>query len=169
MAEEWRIPRRTRVCARSGATIRPDCPFYSALVEKDDAFERLDFSPEAWPEVDKTAFYSFWKNKGADETEKKAPVDFERLLDFFDSLEGAAERRKQLFRYVLALALARRRRLRLDGMSRTELGDSLTVFDRRANRSLEITAPEATNEELEQVQENLSRLFECDLDAAAGE
>lgn len=169
MAEEWKIPRRNRICAHSGATIRPDHPFYSALMERDEAFERQDYAPEAWPEVDKTAFYSFWKTKGADESEKKTPVDFERLLDFFDSLEGAADRRKQLFRYVLALALVRRRRLRLDGMTRTAAGDSLAVYDRRSNRLLEITAPEATREEMEQIQENLGRLFECDLDAAGGE
>lgn len=167
MAEAWHIARSSRTCAHGGAPIDPGVGFYSALVEKDDTFERMDFSLESWSEVDKEAFFSYWKNKpstgGAD---KKPPVDFERLLSFFDSLEGAEEPGKRLLRYVLALILARRRRLRLDDMSRTDVGDRLLVYDRRTQKTLEITAPEAGREELEKTQEKLNQLFDCDFNAA---
>ncbi len=167
MAEEWHIARSSRTCAQSGVAIEAGQPFYSALVESDVSFERRDFSPEAWPGVDKAAFFSYWKNKGGDaDGAKRQPLDFERLLFFFDSLEGAEERPKRLFRYVLALVLVRRRRLRLDDMSRTADGDRLVVYDRRSERTLEILAPEATREELEGVQERLNQLFECDFAGA---
>lgn len=165
MAETWRIARSSRTCAHSGKPIEPGEAFYSALVERDDSFERIDFSVESWPEVPKDDFFSYWKGKAADDaSEKKQPVDYERLLAFFDNLEGAAEPGKRLLRYVLALVLVRRRRLRLDDMSQTEAGeDRLLVYDRRAGgRMLEIVAPEAGRDELEKTQEKLNQLFDCD-------
>ena len=170
MAEAWHIARRSRTCAQSGAVIEPGQAFYSGLVEKDDTFERLDFSGEAWSGVDKAPFFSYWKNKaGTVDVEKRPQVDFERLLLFFDSLEGAEEPPKRLFRYVLALVLTRRRRLRLDDMTRTPEGDRLLVYDRRNSKTFEIIAPEATREELEKAQEKLNHLFDCDLDGQSNE
>lgn len=165
MAEAWRIARSSRTCAHSGRIIEPGQPFYSALIENDDSFDRLDYAAEAWPEVEKDRFFSYWKNKGVADPDRKPTVDFDRLLSFFDGLEEAKEPGKRLLRYVLALVLARRRRLRLDDMSRTDDGDRLVVYDRRnGGRTLEIVSPEATREELEQAQEKLTQLFECDFD-----
>lgn len=168
MAGTWHIARSSRTCAHSGAAIPPGEPFYSALVDKDDTFDRLDYSAGAWPEVDKEPFFSYWRNKGGDPREDKAPpVDYDRLMAFFDSLEDAEEPAKRLFRYVLALVLTRRRRLRLDDMSRTDSGDRLVVYDRRnGGRTLEILAPEAGRNDLEQAQEKLNQLFDCDFNAA---
>ncbi len=165
MAEAWHIARSTRKCAVSGAEIPRGTPFFSALIEGDDTFERRDYLAEAWGAVDKTLFFSYWKNKGGDAgEEKKQPVDYDRLLAFYDGLEGAEEPGKRLFRYVLALILVRRRRLRLEDAGRTEAGDRLVVYDRRSGRTLEILAPEASREELEAVQAKLNELFEADIE-----
>lgn len=165
MAEEWRIARTSRTCAHSGEHIDTAHPYYSALVEKGEAWERLDFTPAAWPEVDKAAFFSYWKNKGGVPAGgKRDKIDFERLLCFFDSLEGSEERRHRLFRYVLALVLGRKRHLRLDDMGRTPEGDRLIAYDKRTSRTLEIVSPEATREELAEVREELNRLFEMEAD-----
>lgn len=163
MAEAWHIARSSRTCAASGRAISPGEPFFSALVDLDDAFERRDFSVEAWPEVDKAEFFSYWRNKGdAGGGDKAPPVDYDRVLAFFDSLEDAAEPSKRLFRYVLALVLARRRKLRLDDMGRTAEGDRIVVYDRRTDRSLTIVSPEASRADLEKAQENLNQLFDAD-------
>lgn len=164
MAEAWHIARRTRTCAGSGEAIPAGAPFFSALIETDETFERKDFLPAAWPEVDKTAFFSYWKNKGAEaKEEKKQTVDYDRLIAFFDGLEGAEDPQKRLFRYVLALILVRRRRLRLEDAGRTDAGDRLIVYDRRSEKTLEIHSPEATREELDAVQSKLNELFECEV------
>ncbi len=163
MAETWHIGRSSRTCAHSGQHIDTAQPFYSALVEKDDGFARLDFTVESWPEVNKEEFLAFWKNKGGiADAEKKPGIDYDRLLAFFDSLEGFDEPRHRLFRYVLALVLARKRILRLDDMSRSDEGDKLVVWDRRSSKSIEIIAPEAGKEELEKIQEKLNQLFDAE-------
>ncbi len=165
MAEAWHIGRRTRTCAGSGEPIPAGTVFYSALVEGDESFERKDFLPDAWPLVDKSAFFSYWKNKGGeDRAEKRQSVDYERLLAFFDTLDGAEDRQKKLFRYVLALILVRRRRLRLEGAARVPEGDKLTVYDRRTEKTLDILSPEASREELAAVQAKLNDLFDGDVE-----
>ncbi len=164
MAEAWHIARSTRKCAVSGEPIPQGAPFFSALIEGDESFERKDYLAAAWDGVDKTPFFSYWKNKGGDAgEEKKQPVDYGRLLAFYDSLEGAEEAPKRLFRYVLALILVRRRRLRLEDAGRTETGDRLVVYDRRSEKTAEILAPEASKEELDAVQAKLNELFDGDV------
>lgn len=161
MAETWHIGRRTRTCAHSGARIEPGHPFYSALVERDGNFERLDFTAAAWPEVAKDAFFSYWKNKPSEGGERKIQVDFDRILTFFDGLEGSDDPGRRLFRYVLALILVRRRILRLDDTVRTAEGDCLKVYDRRGSgRNLEIVSPDATREQIAATQERLNEIFD---------
>lgn len=167
MAEAWNVARSTRTCAQSGEVIPPETPYYSALLETDNGFDRRDYSAESWPEIDRAEFFSFWKNKGySPKADKKPPVDYERLLSFFDALAGAEERSKRLLRYVVALVLVRRRKLRLDDMGRTEQGeDRLVLFDRRdGGKTVEVLSPEATREELSETQEKLNRLFDCEFD-----
>lgn len=165
MAEAWRIARRSRTCARTGAAIEADQVFYSALLENGDEFAREDYTAEAWPEVDKGRFFSYWKNKPVAEAGNgKAKVDYERLLSFFDSLDGAVEPGRRLFRYVLALMLVRRRILRLDGTARTEEGDRLILWDRRITGALDVEAPEATPEQVAATQDKLNELFDYELE-----
>ncbi len=167
MAEAWHIGRSTRTCAKTGEEIPPEVPYYSALLETDDeGWTRRDYSAEAWPEVDTAEFFSFWKNKGySPKADKRPPVDYDRMLDFFDALGESEERGKRLLRYVIALVLVRRRRLRLEDMSRTDAGDRLVVYDRRHEKTLEILSPEATREDLEKTQEQLNNLFDSDFSA----
>jgi hypothetical protein len=166
MAEAWHIARSTRTCAGTGDPIPAGEAFFSALVETEETFERRDFSPAAWPETDKAPFFSYWKNKGGEvKEEKKRSVDYDRLLAFYDNLETAEDPQKRLFRYVLALILVRRRKLRLENMEKTATGDKLTVYDRRREATVEITAPEAAREEFAAVQSKLNELFECDVEA----
>lgn len=164
MAEEWRISRGSKACAATGEAIEAGEPFYSALVEDGDGFRRRDFSAAAWPGVDKTSFFSYWKTKGWNPKDgDKAPVvDYQRLLSFFDDLAGAEEPHRRLFRYVVALMLSRRRILRLDAVEKKPDGDFLLLHDRRGPATVEVFAPEATTEHLRDVQDRLNKLFDLE-------
>ncbi len=166
MAETWHITRSTRTCAATGKPIEAEEPFFSALVEDGDLFVRRDYSVAAWPEVDKSTFFSYWKSKGwsPKDADKAMTVDYDRLLAFYDDLTGAEEPHRRLFRYVVALMLTRKRILRLDSAARTPDGDVLVVFDRRGTGQVEVTAPEATSEQLARVQEQLNELFAAESD-----
>ncbi|MDR0361946.1 MAG: hypothetical protein LBJ46_04585 [Planctomycetota bacterium] len=168
MAEQWRIGRGSRTCAATGEGIAPGETFYSALVERGDDFERRDYAAAAWPDVDKTGFFSYWKNKprsGKDGPAKRK-IDYDRLLAFYDDLAPVTEPRRLLFRYVLALILARRRILRLDATRRTPEGEVLVLYDKRTRETTELCAPEATAEELRETETALANLFDYDADSA---
>ncbi|MDR1611682.1 MAG: hypothetical protein LBT97_02735 [Planctomycetota bacterium] len=167
MAERWRIGKGKRVCFASGEEIAPGESFYSALVEDGDDFQRRDYAADAWKDVDKSVLFSYWKNKPLPEKDgpAKRKIDYDRLLVLFDDLAGAPEPRRKLIRYVLALILSRRRILRLDATRRTPEGEALVVFDRRAPGSVEIDAPEATAEQLAEVEAALAGLFDYDMAA----
>lgn len=167
MADPWQVARSTKVCAKTGEEIPAETTYYSALIETDTGLDRFDYAAESWPEIDKSEFFSYWKNKGwSPRADKKPPIDYERLLSFFDALDGTEDRFKRLLRYVVALVLVRKRKLRLDDMGRTEQGeDKLTLFDRRdGGKPVTVISPEASREELEQAQEKLNQLFDCDFD-----
>lgn len=168
MAEAWHIARSNKVCSATGQDIEPGVAFYSALIEEGDLFQRRDYSSEAWPEVEKANFFSYWKNKGwqPGEQSKAKAIDYDRLLSFFDDLSNAEENHRRLFRYVVALILSRKRILRLDDLRRLEDGDCLVLYDRRSQTVLEVAAPPATPEQLKSVQEQLNALFDLDAEAA---
>ena len=164
MAEAWHISRSTRMCSASDTPLEPGQPYFSALVEDGEGFMRRDFSMTAWPEVDKTGFFSYWKNKGWNPKNdgKAKPIDYERLLAFFDDLANAVEPHRRLFRYVVGLMLSRRRVLRLDSVKKGEDGDFLELYDRRNQTTLEVLAPQATADQLKEVQNKLNELFDID-------
>ncbi len=167
MADAWNVARSTRTCALSGNEIPPETPYYSALIDTDAGLERRDYTAESWPEVETGAFFSYWKNKGySPHQSKRPPVDWERVLAVFDRLADATDKEKQLLRYVLALILVRRRRLRLDDMGQTDGCDRLVLWDRRdGGRVVEVTSPAATKEELDETQARLNDLFDADIEA----
>ena len=75
----------------------------------------------------------FWQARvPAATAPRRPPVDDEMLLDCFARLEGTAEPAAKRFRYVLALFLMRRRRLRLED-TRQEGGEE--VWPMRCTRS----------------------------------
>ena len=69
-------------------------------------------------------------------------------------------------RYVRALSLVRRRRLRVNDMQKTDDGDKRVRWGRRGEgKTREVVAPEGTREDLLKAQERLTELFDADLEA----
>ena len=164
MSSDWNIRRSSRICSLTGQAIEPGTVFFSALREENDRFAREDFSEAAWPEVDKTAFFSYWKSKAPEKDQENTAfaIDIEQVLIFFDRLEAEKSREKQLFRYVIALILARKRVLRLDDIKKTEQGDYLLLYDKRIAKAIEVFSPDASREEVDSLQQELNLLFETD-------
>lgn len=161
MEEKWNIGRRTRVCAHTGAPLDTAQDFYSAVLEEDKNIVRRDYSPAAWPEVDKTGMLYYWKHKKI-EANAVRKINYESLLVLFDSLctEPDPDHNHDLLRYVLGLMLGRRRLLRLDAADRTEAGDRIVVFDKRDGKTREFVCPAVTPEQLADAEENITALFE---------
>jgi len=111
---DYEIQANTRRCTLTGRDLKPGEKFYSVLLEEQGRFERRDYSQEAWQGPPAGAF-SFWTGRiPADGENRRPPIDDEMLLECFGRLEGAPEPDRINFRYVLALLLMRRKRLKFE-------------------------------------------------------
>jgi hypothetical protein len=152
---DYQIQASTRRCALSGREIKPGERFYSVLLDEGDTFVRQDYSLEAWHGPPEKTF-SFWQGRlPACGAPKRPPIDDELLLDCFARLEGEPEPGKQAFRYVLALLLVRRKRLRMED-STSEGGQGILVLrDGRSRTKYLVIDPGLPDDELELVQDEV--------------
>ncbi len=152
---EYQIQPNTRRCAVTGRELRPGEKFYSVLLDGSGKFLRQDYSSEAWQGPPHGSF-SFWAGHiPAGEENSRSPIDEELLMDCLQRLEGESEPARVNFRYIVALLLMRRKRLRFE-QARTE-GDQETLLLRcvRTRNTYRVLNPRLAEEELAAVQEEV--------------
>lgn len=118
----YQVARPTRQCAATGRALLPGEHYVATLVEvpEQDDLARLDFSESAWNEGARPkpplTLFGFWRGVIGDESKTpKQLLDDDELLDLFEQLEESTEPRRIAFRFVLALALIRKRLLVYEG------------------------------------------------------
>ncbi len=114
-----------KTCSKSGAKLLPGDVCYSAVVAKGNEWERTDFSRDAWQGPPEDAL-GYWRTKVPPQAEPRRRLDPDALLRHFEQLSEDANPAQDKFRYVLAILLVQRRRLRITG-TRTE--GSTTILE----------------------------------------
>lgn len=152
----------TRRCAGSGRAIKAGERFHGVLVADGSKFARLDFAPEAWSGPPESAV-AHWVGRVPDENAVRRPAfDDETLGQCFRQLDGVTDAAEVNFRYVLALLLMRRKRLRLVE-ERADAAGSIMVFtELKDGRQWEVRDPHLTEAELQEAQESVFRLVGWD-------
>ena len=125
---QYQVSSPTGVCAATGQPLEPGVVCMACLCEREDdeGFDRQDFSMAAWDEGTRPErLFSFWKTTVSPPEEKrKLLVDDEVLIDLFHRLAGDERPQRIAFRFVLALILMRKKRLKFAG--RTDGGEGGT-------------------------------------------
>ena len=120
--EDWQVDKPLGQCYGTGRRIEHGQEYFAALVETENGFERRDFCADYW-EQHKPEVFCYWKTRLPEPGQKKQMfVDDDMLMSFFERLANEVEQEKVNFRFVLALVLMRKRRLKYDS-TRTD-GDS---------------------------------------------
>src|SRR5262249_49393958 len=156
---EYQIQPNTRRCALSGRDLQPGEKFYSVLMEVDGKFVRQDYSSEAWQGPPHGSF-SFWAGRiPPGEQNQRTVIDDDLLLDCLQRLEGESEPARVNFRYVVALLLMRRKRLRFEE-ARTE-GDQEILVLRcpRTRNTYRVRNPQLGEEEMAAVQDEVFQVL----------
>jgi len=110
---DYQIQTNTRRCALSGRSLEPGERFFTVLLDTGGNLERRDYCAEAWSGPPAEAF-SFWSGRiAAPEAKRLPPIDTELLLECFQRLAGQDDPERISFRYIVALLLVRRKKLRL--------------------------------------------------------
>lgn len=152
---DYQIQPSTRRCCVSGRELRPGERFYSVLLEEDGKFLRKDYSAEAWQGPPDDAF-SFWMGRlNPPHGPRRPPIDDDMLMDCFQRLEGQWEPSRLRFRFVLALLLMRRRRLKFEQTQQDGPQELLVLRCTRDGGRHRVVNPNLTDEELETVQDEV--------------
>ena len=161
--DEWEIDKPLGQCYGTSRAIEPGEEYFSALVETDQGLERRDFCADYW-DSEKPEVFCYWKTKLPHPDQKKHTfVDDEMLMAFFERLEKETEPEKINFRFVLALVLMRKRRLKYDG-SRTEDGKEIWQLRVTGEKEpVEVINPNLGDEQIEQLTSQIGGILQTDL------
>ena len=152
---DYQIQPSTRRCSATGRELRPGERYYGVLLEEGGKFVRKDYSVEAWQGPPEGAF-SFWMGRLATpQGKRRQPIDDEMLLECFQRLEGQLEPGRVRFRYVVALLLMRRRRLKFEQSQQDGSQEVLILRCTRTGVRHTVVNPGLTDEELATVQDDV--------------
>jgi len=163
MMTDYQIQPSTRRCCVSGRDLRPGERCYTVLLDQGGRFVRRDYAPEAWAGPPPDAF-SFWAGRVAATEGKRRPViDDELLADCFARLEGQTEPARLRFRYVVALLLMRRKRLRFEEARAEDGREVLLLRCTRKGTRHRVVNPCLSDEELAEVQDDVFQALGWDV------
>jgi hypothetical protein len=156
---DYQIQASTRRCAATGQELQPGERYYSVLFDEGARLTRKDYSLKGWQGPPEGAF-SFWQGRlPAGSASRRPPIDDDILLECFGRLEGDLEPARLSFRFVLALLLVRRKRLRLEDARQEGGQEILTLRDARSGRTTHVIDPGLPDDELETVQDEVFQLL----------
>lgn len=159
LAPPYRIQESTRRCARTGRELQPGEVCYSVLYERDGELVREDYAAEAWQGPPAGAF-CFWRGRVPPrEGPRRIQYNDDALWDCFLQLRDHTEPHHLQMRYVLALLLLRRRRLRLETVDWRDGIEILRLRCPRSRQDYEVINPGLSESELEQVQQQIHQLL----------
>jgi hypothetical protein len=160
---DWVINKPLGECCGTGRKIEPGEEYFGALIEGEEGLERRDFSAEYWEEA-KPEVFCFWKSRLASPDEKKELfVSDEMLMAFFERLANETEAEKLNFRFVLALVLMRKRRLKYDA---TRIDGGREVWSLRVageKETVEVVNPHLNDEQIELLTSQIGQILQTDL------
>ncbi len=162
---KWEISKSQGRCFGTDKPIAAGEPYFAALVETEDGFQRCDYCLDYWQDHQPKA-YCFWKTKFPEEGKKaQLFIDDQMLMMFFERLEGETSPEKINFRFVLMLVLMRKRKLKYDS--------SIVKDDQQwwrlkvaasGGREVEVLNPQIDQEQIEQLSGQIGEIMQVDLD-----
>ena len=161
--DEWEIDKPLGQCCGSGKKIECGEEYFAALVETSQGLQRRDFCADYWQE-NKPDVFCYWKTKLPHPDQKKHVfVDDEMLMAFFERLEPETEQEKINFRFVLALILMRKRRLKYDS-SRIEAGKEIWRLRIVGEKQfVEAINPHLDEEQIKQLSSQVGEILQVEL------
>ncbi|MSR28142.1 MAG: hypothetical protein EXS03_01010 [Phycisphaerales bacterium] len=171
-AGTYELGRFSGVCAATGNPITPRSAFVAALVDRINdegtpALLRLDYALSQWESgLRPDGLVCFWRSTAPQPGERRQElVDDETLMDMVQRMSDDSDQRRRAFRWILALALLRRKVLRLDGIDHSD-GSEVWAFRPRGApegaSAFRIVNPGIRDQEMAELAEQLSDVIRPD-------
>ena len=154
-----------KTCSATGKPFAPGSQVVSVLVEQNGVLSRFDYASDAWPGApDKVIGH--WKMQVPDGPPQRRPIDTEAMLRYFEQLTEDANPGFEKIRYVLALYLLQKRRIRLDGARTEDEITYLNLVGSQGEGPYEVRDQQMAQEEIVQLQAALHQQMETEWQAA---
>lgn len=161
--DEWEIDKPLGQCYGTGRKIRYGEEYFGALIETEEGLQRRDFCADYW-EKEKPDAFCHWRTRLPHPDQKKQIfVDDEMLLAFFDRLARETEQEKINFRFVLALILMRKRRLKYDASRMDNDKEIWRLRFAGDKQTVEVINPHLDDEQIEQLSSQIGQILQTDL------
>ena len=159
------VPRPAGLCAVTGRAIQPGEKFVAVVRETPTGLERLDVSPEAWADFDRSRLLGFWHTTmpRPEQKPKKLFVDDEVLSTLFERLADTGEPAKLHFRFVLGLILMRKRIVLYETTRQDEGRDVWVVRLKGRDDRLDLVDPKLTEAQVAEVSQQLGDILHQEL------
>jgi hypothetical protein len=156
---DYQLQANTRRCAATGQELHPGERFYGVLLVENGKFIRKDYSERAWQGPPDGAL-GFWRSRVVEgQSARRPPVDDDLLMACLQRLESESDSTKIAFRYVLALLLMRRKRLRLEDTKKEGEREVMHLRCTRKGDRFRVADPALSDHELESVQDEVFRVL----------
>lgn len=163
MEKEWNIEQGQKRCASCEKEFAQEQEYFSLLFRGEGTFVRKDFCTDCWKGPDESAF-SFWKTRMPVQEEKpKEFIDVDVIFDFFRNLGRTPDREKENFRYILALILMRKRKLKFESAAEVDGVETLTLREAATKNVFHVKNPRLTGDEIDTVTEKIGEILNMDL------
>jgi hypothetical protein len=167
---QYHVARPTGVCAATGAALVPGSACMATLCEReeDDGLERHDFAMDAWAGGARPPrLFSYWKTTvPAPEEKRRILVDDDVLADLFERLADDERPQRVAFRFVLALILLRKRRLKFVGRSGEGPSERWLMVRRPGGPEdppMEVRNPHLSDDDVRELTAQLSEILAGDV------
>lgn len=142
-------------CAATGEDLAPGSTVHSVAVEKEGEILRLDFSEKGWAGPPDGAIGS-WTCVVPHPVAKRTLLDANTLMTCFEQLTEEANPAQEGLRYILALFLINKKRLRVDGSRQDGNEEYLQLSGANGEGAYEVRDPQPSDEETHELQRQLN-------------
>ena len=155
---EWRIQRRQARCRACERDFAEGERHASGLAVRGEELEREDLCEPCWARRELEPLVHWFTRHHQDK--RKLQLDLATLEAIFVRLEGHGAARVRELRYVLALLLLRKRRIRLERVERGADGEALIVRRPRRDERLRVYVFDFAADRMDELRRELLALFE---------
>ena len=175
MAKEYNITRTGGRCCACGRRMQPGEEFVATVREADGAAEeellREDFCTACWEAAgdearSAPAVLGTWRSRvpATKEKKRRAFVDDDLLIGFFQRIEGAREPARVQLRFVLALVLMRKKLLVYDRCDRGPDGrDVWTMHLKGEKKTCKVIDANMDEDKIAEASRQLGEILEGEL------
>lgn len=148
---DYNIKPSSGSCVGCGREFAVGAEYFSALYEAEEVgFERKDYCQSCWKPDG--GMYCYWRAKAlAAHNDKPRLAESDVLFELLEKLAEASDTVKKKFRYIVALALMRRRLLRLEQTTRRGQNEVLVFLAPKREVTYRVENPGLSADEVDRI------------------